>query len=707
MQDATDRIIEEGSNCWLKAKAGRAAVIIDPAPYYAALRESLKAARDTIFIAGWDVDSRTPLYGPDGPPDDGYPDTLGPFLTTLADERPELRIHILLWDYSMLYALEREPMPSIQLDWMTPANIKVCLDDVLPVGASHHQKIVTIDDSIAYSGGIDLTIRRWDTPDHRIDNPDRRDPLGEIYRPFHDIQMAVDGDAAAALARMVRRRWLRAACARPPKLSPGEDCWPDGLDPDFEDVDIAIARTVPPMEGRAGIHEVERLFCDSIIRAERCIYIENQFLTADSIADSLVECLTKKPDLEVLIVAPNVHQSWLEERSMNIGRIRFMRKLSENGIDDRVRLVYPSIPDDPTGEGVMVHAKLMIVDDRLIRVGSANINNRSMRTDTECDLAIEARSDGERNSINNIRNRLLAEHLGRDSREIESAIEELGLIAAIDRLTGGERTLRPVETGAVPDDQVAEAVRSLADPETPIATPDFVGDMFSARAAPRSRRRLLKPLLLIIVIAVLVAIWRLTPLAQMTSPSDLAAQLERFTGSAWLPVIIPAAYIIGGFVMFPVTVMIAVTGLLLDPLSACLYALAGALLSAAATFGIGQYAGRDIMRNLLGITINRLSRRLAQHGILSVAALRMLPVAPFTLINLVAGASHIRFSDYMAGTLIGMGPGIVLMTLLGHQIGAMLSDPTPIEMALFAAALLGWFALSFLMQLLAEKLRNA
>ena len=135
MQDATDRIIEEGSNCWLRARAGRAAIIIDPAPYYAALRESLKSAHDTVFIAGWDVDSRTPLYGPDGPPDDGYPDTLGPFLTTLADERPELLIHILLWDYSMLYALEREPIPSIQLDWMTPANIKVCLDDVLPVGA--------------------------------------------------------------------------------------------------------------------------------------------------------------------------------------------------------------------------------------------------------------------------------------------------------------------------------------------------------------------------------------------------------------------------------------------------------------------------------------------------------------------------------------------------------------------------------------------
>src|SRR3546814_6827145 len=74
---------------------------------------------------------------------------------------------------------------------------------------------------------------------------------------------------------------------------------------------------------------------------------------------------------------------------MNAGRRRFMDRLAAAGVADRVKLVSPVVPDDTSGEGVMVHAKVMIVDDRLLRVGSANLNNRSMGTDTECDLALE------------------------------------------------------------------------------------------------------------------------------------------------------------------------------------------------------------------------------------------------------------------------------------------------------------------------------
>src|SRR3546814_16404993 len=87
------------------------------------------------------------------------------------------------------------------------------------------------------------------------------------------------------------------------------------------------------------------------------------------------------------MVAPNVHHTWLEERAMNAGRRRFMDRLAAAGVADRVKLVFPVVPDDTSGEGVMVHAQVMIVDDRLLRVGSANLNNRSMGTDTEGDLA--------------------------------------------------------------------------------------------------------------------------------------------------------------------------------------------------------------------------------------------------------------------------------------------------------------------------------
>ena len=205
-------ILEPGISCWRLEKAERAAVLIDAAAYYGALRQALARARRSVVIIGWDIDSRTRLVGLTGKPDDGGADLLGAFLTELVTQRPELRIHLLLWDYSIVYALEREAFPSVTLDWTTPEQISVCLDDELPLGASHHQKLVVIDDAVAFCGGLDLTIRRWDTSEHTVDNPNRVDPDGVGYRPFHDMQMMVDGAAAAALAELARDRWRAAAC---------------------------------------------------------------------------------------------------------------------------------------------------------------------------------------------------------------------------------------------------------------------------------------------------------------------------------------------------------------------------------------------------------------------------------------------------------------------------------------------------------------
>ncbi|MDH3265063.1 MAG: phospholipase, partial [Paracoccaceae bacterium] len=231
------KILQEGSTCWRMRHAERAAVLVDGAAYFGALRAALLKAQRSVFIVGWDIDSRVELLGEEPKPDDDAPTKLGELLTYLVDRRPELRIHLLLWDYSVVYALEREPLPSINLDWATPRQIKVCLDDVLPLGASHHQKIVVIDDAIAFCGGLDLTIRRWDTAEHSLEHPRRRDPDGKPYDPFHDIQMCVDSEAALVLADLVRQRWLDAACEHPLAAEPTGDPWPEGLEPDFTGVD--------------------------------------------------------------------------------------------------------------------------------------------------------------------------------------------------------------------------------------------------------------------------------------------------------------------------------------------------------------------------------------------------------------------------------------------------------------------------------------
>lgn len=691
---------------WRVAKARRASVLIDGAAYYGALRASLLRARRTVFIVGWDVDSRTRLVGPEGEADDGLPQELGPFLGELVTRSPELSINILLWDYSMLYALEREALPTVSLNWMTPEQISVCLDDQLPFGSSHHQKIVVIDDAVAFSGGLDLTIRRWDSSDHRIDNPHRVDPAGDPYRPFHDIQIAVDGEAALALAELVRERWQIAACESPPEIEPQGDPWPQGLEPDFKDIEAGIARTMPAYQGRPEIREVEASYVHAIESAQENIYIESQYLTAAAIARALDERLRAIPELEVVMVGPNTAGGWLEDQSMRGGRSRIMAYLRDAGVRDRVRLLYPALPDDPAGEGTMVHSKFVIVDDHVLHVGSANLNNRSMGTDTECDIVLRAKSEDQRRRIAGIRNRLLAEHLGVETEEVGRAIEARGsLFGALDDLSGGERSLEPIEDGDVPEEELVSTIGLLADPERPILSPPAMGDQFDATVTSVSPTRWSRVLVLAVAVLVLIGLWRFTPLFQMTHPQELVNWLHQFGQDRTMPFILLLVFVLAGSAGFPVTVLIAATAMMLSPPLAFVVALFGSLLSGWITFQIGHWISIRWLRGLAGTKVNRINRALAAQGITSVMVLRMLPIAPFVLINLAAGASRVRAFDFLMGSALGMAPGIVVLVFLGHQLSRLLADPDPIHFVYLGLAIAAMLALGLVIQYASGRLR--
>jgi phospholipase D1/2 len=94
-----------------------------------------------------------------------------------------------------------------------------------------------------------------------------------------------------------------------------------------------------------------------------------------------------------------------------------------------------------------------------------------------------------------------------------------------------------------------------------------------------------------------------------------------------------------------------------------------------ATYGLGRVLGREKVSRLAGSRVNRLSRKLAKHGVITVTTVRILPIAPFTIVNLVAGASHIRFWDYVFGTILGMAPGIAAITLFENQLEAAIREP--------------------------------
>ena len=670
-------VLEQGSNCWRSVRTDRIAFVIDGENYFRAVREAFCRAQRSIFIVGWDIHSELRLVR--GGEQDDYPEKLGPLLDRLARERRELNIYILNWDFAMIYAMEREFFPHYKLRWKSHKRVHFCLDGNHPVGASQHQKIVVVDDKLAFSGGLDLSKWRWDTSEHAIDNEQRIDPDGKPYPPFHDVQMLVDGDAAAALGELVRERWRTATGGETVELNTNTegDPWPASCDAAQEDVDIGITRTLPAYEDRAEVREVERLYIDSIEAAQSFIYMENQYLSSQCIVTALASRLQESDGPQVVIVMPQKTGGWLEQHTMDVLRARVLEQLRKADQHDRFRIYSVRLAKDPP-VSLMVHAKVTIIDDCFARVGSSNASNRSMGLDSECDIAVEsseAQDCGD--AIVAFRRRLLAEHLGVTADDVAAAEQaHESLIDAIESLHGSERTLEPL-SGEIPEDVDAWIPESaLLDPEKPVEPDEFLDQMVAPDQRKPAYRYLLRVGLLVIAVLGMAALWRWTPLSDWLAIDRAEAAANWIRDSRFTPVLMLVAYVIGGLVAVPITLMIVATVAVFGPWGGAAYALVGAEMAALVAFGVGHAIGRDVVSRIAGSRVNRLSRKLSERGVLTIVTLRIVPVAPFTVINIIAGISDIRLRDFAIGSFIGMLPGVVAISLLADRIIASLKDPS-------------------------------
>jgi phosphatidylserine/phosphatidylglycerophosphate/cardiolipin synthase-like enzyme/uncharacterized membrane protein YdjX (TVP38/TMEM64 family) len=668
-------ILRQGENCWRQENARRVAVAIDGEAYFRAFREAILGARRTVFILGWDIHSKLKLLRDES--DDNYPVELGALLDFVAKQRA-VDVYVLSWDFAMIYMIEREPLPLYALNWKTHSRLRFRMDDRHPAGASQHQKIVVVDDAVAFCGGLDLSKWRWDTPEHRIDDDRRTDPDGKAYPPFHDVQMLVDGDAAAALGELARERWRRATgdVIDAPAPVRDHDPWPASLQPLMHNVPVAIARTVAEYAGDPGVREVEQLYLDSIAAAERFIYIENQYLSAHCIRDALVECLQQKDSLEVVIVMPEKTGGWLEQHTMDVLRSRLVGQLQETGHAERLRLYYPQLtPSSDTS--LMVHAKVMVVDDRLLRVASSNLSNRSMGLDCECDLAVEAEAGSEeQRAITNIRECLLAEHLGAEADVLAEAMhQERSLIKAIESLRGGERTLQPLDTEVDPQVDQLVPESALIDPEQPLDSEQIVNHFVPDEHKPHTARGVILAVLMLAALLGLAAAWRWTTLGDWLDLDALIGQAEALNAHPATPLLVIPGIALAGSLAVPLTLLVVTAVLAFGPLAGFFYALAGAVLSALLSYLAGRGAGRDLVRRFAGKRLNSVSKKLSQRGILTVVTLRIVPVAPFAVINLVAGASHIRLRDFALGTVLGLLPGLVAIAIFADSFVRSIRDP--------------------------------
>jgi phosphatidylserine/phosphatidylglycerophosphate/cardiolipin synthase-like enzyme/uncharacterized membrane protein YdjX (TVP38/TMEM64 family) len=632
------------------------AVLNDAAEYFAALRESFLRAETQIQIVGWDIHSETPLVGPSGVVNDGLPLSLASFLKALLKLKPKLTINILIWDFAALYAAEREVSSAAKFADAADDRIRFCWDSCLPLGSAQHQKFVVVDNSLAFVGGLDLTIRRWDTSDHLPEHPFRKDPQGKRYPPFHDVQCMVDGEAATALGELAMRRWQAAGCNFEKVGSAGDDRWPKSVPIGAREVTVGIARTEVASHSSEDVHEVELLFERLIGAAKTFVYLENQFISVGKIAELLAQRMAAVPSLQVLIIVPKLHSSWLESRAMQSGRDSFLDPFKKAGVTERLRILHPST----AGQPIMVHSKLMIIDDDLVRIGSANLNNRSMGADSECDLVFEATTEAHRDFVRRLRRRLIGHFCG--AAEEEVAENESRLLRFLDAyaVAGATKALQPIEVGQVSFRALNDFIQPIADPRIPLNLKRAANRMWTTRT-------ILGTAGLVLMLMALALLWRYTPLRSYADIGFLSAIMSQ-QDSPFAALIAVACFVLGGLIIFPVVVLIAATAAALGPWTGAITAVAGVILSASLLFMIGRYLGHKRLQNLVGPRALRLQGRLVGKGIIAVAILRMVPLAPFSIVNVVAGASQLKLRDFLVGTIFGMMPGIAVMAALGSQI---------------------------------------
>jgi len=672
-------ILRPGENCWRIETARHVSVLIDAADYFAAFQSACVQAKRSIFILGWDFERHEPLGRSDDSP------TLEQFIYSLLERNTDLHIYLLLWDFSMIYAAEREWFQSWRLQYNSHERLHVQFDNQHPLGGSQHQKIVVVDDVLAFCGGIDLSRWRWDTSAHKPGDPRRTDPDGKAYPPFHDIMLLVDGAVAGALAELARDRWANSGSDEQTPAACGESQahWPHEQRPLFRDHPVAIARTYPGYEGRSKVREVESLFLDSIAAARKYIYVENQYFTSRTITGALAERLKKEDAPDVLMVLPHHTGGWLEQKTMDALRLGQLRRLREADRHKRLRVYFAYQPGLPAGECISVHAKIMIIDDYVLHVGSANTSDRSMGMDSECDLAIEA---PDQQGIPWLLNRLLSEHLDCSVDAVAAARADLGsLTTAVEHLRrSGKRSLLELDETISEEQEDIIAEADLIDPNEPIDPEYFVLRAIPQDRAPRGRRQLMLFLGFIGLLLLMGAAWRWTPLADWIAPERLARSLEWFAqpSSRFLAVLI--VVVLASLLMVPLTFLVVASAILLGPWLGFGCSMAGALISAWAAFQAGSLMGGKAIRRLRGSTVHRLSKRLSDQGIMTVAILRMLPIAPYTIVNLAAGASHLRLGRFMAGSALGLIPGITGLTLFSESLLHAVMNPSAKSLGVLA-----------------------
>ncbi|GAB2985708.1 phospholipase [Amycolatopsis acidiphila] len=400
-------------------RGNRVEVLVDGEEALPAIQAAIRNATSHVHIANWHASPDFRLTREPGAP------TLRELLATTADRGVDVRL--LLWAGPPVPAFQptRGLVRSEQRKFTENTAVRCVLDARERTLHCHHEKLVIVDDTVAFVGGVDFTALEGDRHDSPEHPPDR--PIG-----WHDLMTRLDGPVVADVAEHFRQRWTEVA---------GEDLAKPDVPEPAGSSDVQLLRTVPDKTyGFAPRGEFTILdgYLRALRSARRLIYLENQFLWSPEIAEILIDKLCDPPDdrFRVVLLLPRKPSNGADTTRGQLGRLL--------GADDGNRRLLAATISTHDGESaapVYVHAKLGIVDDEWMTIGSANLNEHSLFNDTEVNVAT-----GDRELIRATRLRLWAEHLRRPEPELDTdpadVVDELWRPIAeeqADRERRGER----------------------------------------------------------------------------------------------------------------------------------------------------------------------------------------------------------------------------------------------------------------------------
>ena len=390
-------------------------ILIDGAAYLAAVTDAIAGARHSVQIAGWCISPDFAMVRGEQPV---------VLRDLLADAAERVDVRVLLWAGAPVpaFPLRRAHVRAARDELTRDTRIRVALDANERPLHCHHEKLVIIDGELAFVGGIDLTDMggdRYDTPEHPA-----RGRLG-----WHDAASRLRGPVVADVARHFAARWQAVT---------GEACLVSPAPATAGDVEVQLVRTVPEHLydfAPRGDFRILEAYLRALHGAQRLVYLENQFLWAPEVVDVLAQQLREPPadDFRVVLLLPS-HANNGEDDTLgqlglladaDAGRGRLLATTLRARTGSRVDPLY-------------VHAKVAIVDDHWLTVGSANLNAHSFYNDTEvnivtCDRAL----------ARDTRLRLWASHLECGAAEVEgdhaTVVDQLWRPIAAEQLARDER----------------------------------------------------------------------------------------------------------------------------------------------------------------------------------------------------------------------------------------------------------------------------